>query len=208
MADKIITRADAKANGLRRYFTGTACRRGHIAQRQTSGGSCCECSREGLERKRRARGVSPRTSMTREEFLAKRRILDARWKARNRGSLAAKSKFYYWENKEVCDARNRERGRLNPEDALCRARAHKARRRNASGVHTKDDIRKLLAIQRGRCVNCRSDIRKRYDVDHIMPLARGGSNDRSNLQLLCPPCNHSKHARDPIEWAQSNGRLL
>lgn len=29
-------------------------------------------------------------------------------------------------------------------------------------------------------------------VDHIVPLARGGTDERSNLQALCARCNKSK----------------
>ena len=42
----------------------------------------------------------------------------------------------------------------------------------------------------------------------IKPLARGGTNQRTNLQLLCPPCNLSKSAKDPIDFMQSRGFLL
>jgi len=41
-----------------------------------------------------------------------------------------------------------------------------------------------------------------------MPLSRGGSNDKYNLQLLCPTCNLKKSAKDPIDFAQENGNLL
>lgn len=32
-------------------------------------------------------------------------------------------------------------------------------------------------------------------VDHITPLARGGTNARRNLQALCGPCHSTKTAR-------------
>jgi 5-methylcytosine-specific restriction endonuclease McrA len=32
----------------------------------------------------------------------------------------------------------------------------------------------------------------RMTLDHIVPTSRGGSNSRSNLQLLCEPCNSIK----------------
>lgn len=34
------------------------------------------------------------------------------------------------------------------------------------------------------------------EVDHIVPLARGGTHDRENLQALCKPCHSSKTARE------------
>lgn len=41
----IIDRKTAKAKGLVRYFTGRPCKHGHIAERQTSNGVCCECAK-------------------------------------------------------------------------------------------------------------------------------------------------------------------
>lgn len=36
-------------------------------------------------------------------------------------------------------------------------------------------------------------------LDHIVPLSRGGTNDMSNLRLLCPRCNLSKGSRLDVE---------
>lgn len=40
---EIVTRAEAKAQGLKRYFTGKPCRRHHTVERFTASGSCREC---------------------------------------------------------------------------------------------------------------------------------------------------------------------
>ena len=37
-------------------------------------------------------------------------------------------------------------------------------------------------------------------VDHIRPLARGGSNEIENLAPACRACNSAKRDRLPIEW--------
>lgn len=51
---------------------------------------------------------------------------------------------------------------------------------------------------KGMCVQCRSDLTRLINqqnalhYDHIIPLAKGGMNDVTNLQLLCAKCNQSK----------------
>lgn len=35
----------------------------------------------------------------------------------------------------------------------------------------------------------------RLAVDHVVPLARGGTNDERNLVTACVPCNAGKHAQ-------------
>lgn len=49
---------------------------------------------------------------------------------------------------------------------------------------------------------------KEKHVDHVMPLALGGDNTRSNIQILCAPCNLSKNAAHPVDYARSLGKLL
>lgn len=46
-----------------------------------------------------------------------------------------------------------------------------------------------------------------FHVDHKLPIARGGTDAFSNLQLLCPPCNQSKGAKTMQQWMKFKGRL-
>lgn len=97
----------------------------------------------------------------------------------------------------------------HPEKLAQHARNRRARENNAVGSHTSNDVREIFRMQKGMCAYCRVSLKKvRTHVDHIISLARGGTNNRSNLQILCQSCNLTKSARDPIEFAQSLGRLL
>lgn len=46
MLGPIITHKDAKAQGLKLYFTGKSCKRGHVCERRVSNCYCVECERE------------------------------------------------------------------------------------------------------------------------------------------------------------------
>lgn len=49
----------------------------------------------------------------------------------------------------------------------------------------------------------------RLTMDHIIPLARGGQHEPSNIAPACSRCNSQKHAASPIDFAQRVlGRLL
>lgn len=41
-----------------------------------------------------------------------------------------------------------------------------------------------------------------FDIDHIYPVSRGGSDDEDNLCLACKPCNMSKSNKLVTEWVR------
>ena len=97
-------------------------------------------------------------------------------------------------------------GANNPEKkkALCINR--RARVAATGGKLSADHIKAIVARQKGKCAACGK--KTKLAMDHIMPLALGGSGHPHNFQGLCRSCNSKKHARHPIDFNQSLGRLL
>lgn len=54
----------------------------------------------------------------------------------------------------------------------------------------------LRERQKGLCYYCKCQLPpKRYEIDHIKPLIRGGTNHINNLCVCCRKCNAKKAAR-------------
>ena len=55
----------------------------------------------------------------------------------------------------------------------------------------------LFGKQEGRCNGCQVDFPFRmFEVDHIVPQSRGGTDHLDNLQMLCSHCNRIKGNRE------------
>jgi len=107
-------------------------------------------------------------------------------------------------------ARQRQYRMKNPEKIRQLNRARVATMR-ATGSVKRSDIDRLILLQRGRCASCRKLVvreGKGFHLDHKQPVTKGGDNSFHNLQILCPRCNRSKSARDPLEFMRSMGFLL
>lgn len=61
------------------------------------------------------------------------------------------------------------------------------------GNRSKNIKHQLFGQQEGRCNLCRHEMDFRHmEIDHVVPTAKGGPNDDTNLQLLCGHCNRVK----------------
>lgn len=74
----------------------------------------------------------------------------------------------------------------------------------APGKHSIQEWRQVMQRDGWKCLRCGST--KRLTKDHIVPIAKGGSNDASNLQTLCLSCNASKGAKH-IDYRASVAQL-
>lgn len=131
-----------------------------------------------------------------------------KWKDANREYLRAYDKVKYDSDVEAARARTAAWRKANPEKVAERNRRRRAAKHGATGSHTQNDIAELLKLQRSRCVYCNKSLKSGYHIDHILPLSKGGSNAKSNLQLTCAKCNLTKGSRDPIAHARVVGLLL
>jgi 5-methylcytosine-specific restriction endonuclease McrA len=234
----IVTRAEALARGLPRWFIGKSCKRDHISERRTTDGVCVACvhaltnawktaNREKInaaERESRlrdpetykARVAKYQTSDKGKATLQAYRLANAEaarkrakaWKEQNPERALENRARYYEANKERVVAKVAEWNAANPDGQRTRGRNYRAKLYAAEGSHTREQIQALHDSQGGKCVYCRVSLKDGYHADHIRPLSKGGSNWIANIQLTCGPCNNRKRAADPIIYAQRLGRLL
>lgn len=226
MAAEIITRKEALAKGLRRFFSGRPCRRGHIAEQYVSTWRCIECMREDnisdiYRSRRNAKRSTPEGKAARHEEAIKRRDIDREYrrdrynndpefKERRQISAATYEKTEKGKQKRKGNkARRRTRPEVKEQESVYgkgyRAtergkEVHRASqaRRNArqygnGGDISVDDIERLKQLQK-KCYLCGKRFTKTLPptIEHIIPLAKGGAHDITNIMLACGPCNSSK----------------
>jgi 5-methylcytosine-specific restriction endonuclease McrA len=196
--DLPTTYTTARTSGSRHYFTGKPCKHGHVDIRYAVNGKCATCARAECvayhyrhleqERARNKRWI--------KEHPENNRANTARWKLYNlekHAAMALAAARRFW-NKDP--ELSRLRGRVA-------AALRRARLRKAGGTHTVRDILQIYAWQRGKCHWCNVPVGKTFHVDHVIPIARGGSNRPENLCIACKPCNQRKFTKMPYEFAGS-----
>lgn len=113
---------------------------------------------------------------------------------------------FYYRNKASLEFMEKRRASLrnhyrnNKGEYLHKWRKRDIIKRGADGNHTTQDIEQLYDRQGGLCAYCGVELKHKYEVDHVIPLSRGGSNNKSNLALACQYCNRSKGSKLLSEW--------
>lgn len=96
----------------------------------------------------------------------------------------------------------------NPEQKAERAR----RRAERAGPARPQEIAAQAVRLRGplgnACRYCGEALHGGGEVDHLTPVARGGTSQISNLTLACTPCNRAKLAKtldEFVAWRSERG---
>lgn len=210
---------EAIAAGVRRYFTGKPCPKGHLAERSIDNCGCVECHANI-----RAKNREKHRAYTREHYRANKKAYLKKAKDWGRKNPAQRKKIkdaWVLANPEWVKENQGKWGRENPERA--KENAYRWRRENPEqfkairinrrarvaangGSISGDEIKAIVVRQKGKCASCKK--RAKLEMDHIMPVARGGTGHASNFQGLCRSCNARKNAKHPVDFNRSLGLLL
>lgn len=139
----------------------------------------------------------------------KNRASDAKTRAARREKSRVYAVEYRANNPEKAKAAVDKWCAANPKAHCAYNQNRRARKREVGGNLSKGLAGKLFKLQRGKCAcGCGQHLGDDYHLDHIMPIALGGSNTDDNIQLLRQQCNNRKHSKHPIDFMQQRGFLL
>ena len=180
----------------------------------------CEAKRRAVERveyPERHKASQKRYRDSRRDWWIERA---RQWREAHREHIALYRRTYYDANPEARRATSRRCYHANPSHYASanrmwrlnnrerdKERQHRRRARlaGAGGSYTKDDVKLQLKAQGNNCWWCGKPFKQKYQVDHRIPISRGGSNDASNIVLAHAFCNQSKKDKTPAEFM---GRLF
>lgn len=225
---EIVSKSDAIERGLKRYFNGKPCKKGHISERSVGRDACIECHNERnrkyyhktLEHQHKRAAEYHRKNkdkaseygrIYREKNKEKLREIRREYKAKNKEKIREQSKEWWVKTREERLLKKREYYENNREKYRSYVRNRRAISKFVEGIHNEQDIAIILKRQKFLCAepSCKKSIKGgKHHVDHIFPISKGGTNWPNNLQCLCANCNLRKHAKDPLDWARENGRLV
>jgi len=149
-----------------------------------------------------------RSAKYRANHLAKAKAYNTQWQKDNAQAVNAKNAKWRAENHEKMKQWIAEWEAKHPDAKRIRCQNRRAKQRENGGTLSKGLVKELFRLQQGKCACCYKPLGSKFHLDHKMPVALGGAHQDWNMQLLCPTCNLSKHAKHPIDFMQSRGFLL
>lgn len=119
---------------------------------------------------------------------------DKRYRESNREKILEREKQYRQENREKI----KQYREANRESFNAREQKRRALKRNAAGNATAADIQARFDYHGNRCYYCGCD--GKMQIEHRIPLSRGGTHYPANIVPACQSCNYSKGAKTEKEF--------
>ncbi len=217
-AREIISRADAKARGLKRYFTGNPCKRGHVAERRVSGQICIDCAKvasakhygENSDKVKKSQAkyyaenadkVKARAAYYRAEHLDEAKAYRARYYAETADKAKASNARWCAENVDKSEAYKARWLAENPGYSRAACLLRRARKRGVISTQDANLINGEIRVYGGWCYYCGETLlHGEAHADHVVPLAQGGPHAAINLVCSCVKCNLRKSDKTPSQW--------
>lgn len=116
----------------------------------------------------------------------------------------AKQRQYYADNADKCRMYTRQWKAANPEKAAAHTTDYRVNRHLRVAAASDGTAGSAIAglLRGSRCLYCNArldDLRDKR-VDHMHPVALGGSHSAANLALACDLCNARKGAMPLVDW--------
>jgi 5-methylcytosine-specific restriction endonuclease McrA len=185
----IVSREAARAAGRKRYFTGEACRHGHVAERFVSIRMCTKCAsiRRDMWRDFNPDKVKIANARPRNVDKVKARIRQARWRAANKDQANAATAV--WQ-------------RNNPGTVNANTRKRQAKKLNATPPWLTSGDHDLMRFLYQEAAQMSKDFGTEFEVDHIIPLQGKvvcGLHVPWNLRVVARSQNRRKSSSLPSE---------
>lgn len=111
--------------------------------------------------------------------------------------------YYSYTNLQMlCVALDKKKTKYDRSCFMIRSKAFKAYKEGRWNIHDlfENNIAKVKSD--GCCWYCGKEVANKSEltIDHVFPRSKGGTNEFSNIIMVCKHCNSSKRNTDLLEW--------
>ena len=204
-AEPIMSRAEAQARGLKRYFSGKPCKNGNVAQRYTAGNGCLcpACAAERSQRtlawqKDPANAERYKAHLAKRKFSEKIKASQERSRKKYAEKIIAKVREWQSANPERVAASRKRWNEKNPEILRAlREQRNRAIRQATPSWWSKWD--RFVISEAKELAKLRTQMTGVvWEVDHMIPIQAkeaSGLHCAANVQVIPKALNQWKRGR-------------